>query len=104
MIRETVGPQALEAAMKGVDLVIDISHAVPEFITGDPTRLAQVISNLVTNAIKFTDQGCVTISATTKEVIRGRKWLGWISRILVLGYRRRNSRRYSKCSPRQTIQ
>ena len=51
------------AAQKGVDLTLDISPAVPDRIMSDSLRLRQVILNLVGNAVKFTHEGSVTLSA-----------------------------------------
>ena len=51
------------AAQKGVDLELDISSAVPDRIMSDPLRLRQVILNLVGNAVKFTHEGSITLSA-----------------------------------------
>jgi signal transduction histidine kinase/CheY-like chemotaxis protein/HPt (histidine-containing phosphotransfer) domain-containing protein len=49
------------AAEKGVELRSDIDPQAPRFVNGDPTRLRQVILNFVNNAIKFTEQGTVTV-------------------------------------------
>lgn len=49
------------ARSKGIDLVAHVDHAVPQSLAGDPTRLRQVLSNLVNNAIKFTGDGAVEL-------------------------------------------
>lgn len=49
------------AEKKGLNLQLKIEKQVPEFLRGDPIRLRQVLSNLVSNSIKFTEQGCVEV-------------------------------------------
>lgn len=49
------------ATKKGLDLISIIASNIPQNLIGDPTRLKQIITNLVNNAIKFTDYGHVLI-------------------------------------------
>ena len=57
----------IEANNKNLTLNINLDNAVPVNLYGDPVRLAQVISNLLNNAIKFTDQGKVELTVQVKE-------------------------------------
>jgi PAS domain S-box-containing protein len=50
-----------KAEEKGVDFNLNIDPNVPEVLIGDPVRLAQIINNLVSNAIKFTEKGAVNV-------------------------------------------
>ena len=50
------------AGAKGVDLVYDLASDAPRWVSGDPTRLRQVLVNLVSNAVKFTGQGEIRLS------------------------------------------
>jgi signal transduction histidine kinase len=63
LIEEFVSMLEPLAEAKGIKLKADIDLALPSQIKGDPDRLKQILSNLSENAIKFTDQGSVTIKA-----------------------------------------
>jgi len=70
VIYETVAVMALQAAVKGIELIVDIG-AIPTLTRGDPGRLRQIIMNLVGNAVKFTAEGYVLITATTQPAAGG---------------------------------
>ncbi|HWR02951.1 MAG TPA: PAS domain S-box protein, partial [Humidesulfovibrio sp.] len=55
----------LEAAAKGLRLEARLAEDAPPVLLGDPTRLGQILANLVSNALKFTHQGGVDVSVET---------------------------------------
>ncbi|MDZ7841966.1 MAG: ATP-binding protein [Gammaproteobacteria bacterium] len=52
---------------KGLAVYAEFESAIPELAVGDGTRIGQVVSNLVSNAIKFTDAGSVSVHCRVKE-------------------------------------
>lgn len=51
------------ARQKGLSLSVEIASSIPTALQGDPTRLRQILLNLIGNAIKFTTNGSITVSA-----------------------------------------
>jgi len=52
----------VKAEEKGIDLKVVVENDLPSHIMSDPSRLRQIVTNLVGNAIKFTEQGGVTVA------------------------------------------
>ena len=63
------------AADKGIDLILRRSLDVPDPLVGDPTRLGQVLINLVSNAVKFTEHGRIALAVHVEGVTSDRPTL-----------------------------
>ncbi len=70
-IGDIVSALALQAHKKGLELLYHIQPDIPDDLKGDPGRLRQVILNLISNAVKFTQKGEVSVSV--KEESRDEK-------------------------------
>ena len=66
LMEETLAAFARRASEKGVDLACEIEPSVPAWVHADPVRLRQVITNLTGNALKFTDQGEVSLRVSVE--------------------------------------
>ncbi|MDB5403939.1 MAG: multi-sensor hybrid histidine kinase [Rhodopila sp.] len=65
LIAGAVDTFAPQARRKGIALFADPATAGPDWMDGDPTRVRQILFNLIGNALKFTERGFVRISATS---------------------------------------
>ncbi|MBF0368473.1 MAG: response regulator [Magnetococcales bacterium] len=61
LVQETAGLAAHQAQAKGLLLEAEVSEEVPEHLKGDDNRLRQILNNLLSNGIKFTQSGAVTL-------------------------------------------
>ncbi len=57
---------------KSIELVVDVTQAVPQQLLGDPLRLRQVLTNLISNAVKFTNVGEIHLTADLRWADEGR--------------------------------
>jgi len=67
LVQELVVLHSLKAEQKGIELNSEINEQLPDVIVGDPTRVRQILVNLITNALKFTSEGEVSITINIKE-------------------------------------
>ncbi|MFZ7144011.1 MAG: response regulator, partial [Bacteroidota bacterium] len=68
-VRHAIELFQAKADEKGIQLVSEVDPKLPAAISGDPTRLSQIINNLISNAIKFTEKGEVRIIARAGQKI-----------------------------------
>ena len=66
-LNDTLKLLVLRADEKGIELTCDIHPEVPEMVVADPTRLRQIIINLVGNAVKFTPRGDVSLEVVLES-------------------------------------
>ena len=66
-MKAAVMPFSLRAREKDLELLLKIDPLVPRLVMGDPVRFKQVLTNLVSNAVKFTEAGQVIVHATLDE-------------------------------------
>ncbi len=68
MIQEIISMMNVRVQEKGLRLIssLETSSLQKKLLLGDPTRLKQVITNLCSNAVKFTERGCITIHVSSR--------------------------------------
>jgi PAS domain S-box-containing protein len=71
LVEGVAGALAAQATAKGIDLVSSVAADVPRFVRGDAGRLRKVLTTLIDNAVKFTEQGGVSLSLTASPTDGG---------------------------------
>jgi two-component system sensor histidine kinase/response regulator len=71
-VGEIMKTMALRAHQKNLELAYDVGPEIPSHLAGDPGRLRQILTNLVGNAIKFTDKGQVLVEIESQPQSGGR--------------------------------
>jgi signal transduction histidine kinase len=68
VVRDIVSTFEAAAREKGVAIRSSIDETLPQTVIGDPVAIRQILTNLVGNAVKFTDAGSVTVAITPKQI------------------------------------
>lgn len=68
LLNDLVNMTAVRAEEKGLKLVVDVEKGIPHLLYGDDTRIKQCALNILTNAVKYTREGSITFSVTSKRV------------------------------------
>ncbi|MBC23441.1 MAG: hypothetical protein CMJ32_05940 [Phycisphaerae bacterium] len=78
IIREAVGAIAPEAARKNLQVRVIDKSMLPDRIATDPTRLRQILINLMANAVRFTDEGKIQVEIELMDgpPSKGSSWIG----------------------------
>jgi CheY-like chemotaxis protein/anti-sigma regulatory factor (Ser/Thr protein kinase) len=71
LIEEVASAHAATALQRGLELIADVDANLPKQVVGDPLRVRQVVTNLVSNAIKFTPKGEVVVGVRLLEAQDG---------------------------------
>jgi len=72
VVEDCVKSQSVKAAQKRLDLKLEADAAGPIHLFGDPLRLRQIVANLLSNALKFTERGEVRVRLTTARQSDGK--------------------------------
>jgi signal transduction histidine kinase/AmiR/NasT family two-component response regulator len=68
LLRECLELWRPRAEIKKIDLILDIQAVVPRYLKFDPTRVRQIVNNLIANAIKFTESGSVKVRVSASSL------------------------------------
>jgi len=67
-LRAITEPFAFAAREKGLNFSLELADDIPREVQGDPLRLRQIVNNLCSNAIKFTDKGEIVVSIRLQQL------------------------------------
>jgi PAS domain S-box-containing protein len=68
-LNNAVALVADNAAQKGLEIIIAVDDSVPPYLRGDPLRVGQILVNFTNNAVKFTEEGEITLRVTVDQML-----------------------------------
>ena len=71
VINDLVNMAKMRAAEKRLEFTVDVNKDIPHMLFGDEVRIKQCILNILTNAVKYTEKGCVSLSIDYEEAPEG---------------------------------
>ena len=76
-----------------VDLIFNVDNTIPNVLTGDSTRITQILYNLLSNAIKFTEKGFIKLEITLEEKLADKVLLRFIIEDSGIGIKEENQKK-----------
>ncbi|MEC5386203.1 ATP-binding protein [Uliginosibacterium sp. H3] len=83
--RDSIQAFRSHAASRSLRFDLDIAPTLPQYLQGDPTRIRQVLMNLVGNAVKFTDQGSIAVTVNDLGMVGEQHHVGFSVRDTGIG-------------------
>ncbi len=71
LLNDVADRMAVRARSKSLKLSVSCDNDMPELLNGDPARLRQILMNLVSNAVKYTDRGSISVQAVSRANANG---------------------------------
>ena len=68
LIANMIHSHSLKAKEKSIEIIFELDKKIPSSLVGDPIRIGQIFTNLISNAIKFTANGFVKITGTISDL------------------------------------
>ncbi len=69
LLEQTIEINQLEAQEKNIDLTLKLPEIADRMVAGDPSRLRQILNNLISNALKFTEKGTIVVDANLQYAL-----------------------------------